>query len=179
MIAAYTATTRIEAFINSFGDSGAAATSVVAGQAYGAGSKDRVHRTFLSSARILIIFGIACSAFLWMTAPQTSAFMLSGNGGEAFTQAVGYLRLVSFFYMFCFLGSTYAGYYNGIGKPKITFMGSVSQITIRVILSFLWLPGGSLRSLALATGLGWMWCCLFWTLIYLKTQRGHLTSEVK
>ena len=142
MIAAYTATTRIEAFINSFGDSGAAATSV------------------------------ACSVFLWLTAPQTSAFMLSGSGGEAFTQAVGYLRLVSFFYMFCFLGNTFAGYYNGIGSPKITFMGSASQITIRVILSFLWLPGGSLRSLALATGLGWMWCCLFWSLVYLKTQRG-------
>ena len=172
MIAAYTATTRIEAFINSFGDSGAAATSVVAGQAYGAGSKDRVRRTFICSAGILTAFGIACSVFLWLTAPQTSAFMLSGSGGEAFTQAVGYLRLVSFFYMFCFLGNTFAGYYNGIGSPKITFMGSASQITIRVILSFLWLPGGSLRSLALATGLGWMWCCLFWSLVYLKTQRG-------
>jgi Na+-driven multidrug efflux pump len=110
--------------------------------------------------------------------------MLSGRGGEAFVQAVAYLRLVSFFYMFCFFGNTYAGYYNGIGKPKITFTGSVTQISLRVILSFLWLPGGSLRSLALATGLGWMWCNLFWSLIYLKTQRGehltgHLTSVCK
>ena len=130
-----------------------------------------------AGAGILTAFGIACSVFLWLTAPQTSAFMLSGSGGEAFAQAVGYLRMVSFFYMFCFLGNTFAGYYNGIGKPKITFMGSASQITIRVILSFMWLPGGSLRSLALATGLGWMWCCLFWSLVYLR--KGHLTSGVK
>ena len=184
MIAAYTATTRIEAFINSFGDSGAAATSVVAGQAFGAGDRDRVRRTYISSARLLILFGLFCSVFLWLTAPQTSSFMLSGRGGEAFVQAVAYLRLVSFFYVFCFFGNTYAGYYNGIGKPKITFTGSVTQISLRVILSFLWLPGGSLRSLALATGLGWMWCNLFWSLIYLKTQRGehltgHLTSVTK
>ena len=36
LIAAYTATTRIEGFANSFGDSGASATSVVVAQNYGA-----------------------------------------------------------------------------------------------------------------------------------------------
>ena len=91
--------------------------------------------------------------------------MIFVTGGEL-------INFVCTVIVFCFFGNTYAGYYNGIGKPKITFTGSVTQISLRVILSFLWLPGGSLRSLALATGLGWMWCCLFWSLVYLKTQRG-------
>ena len=171
MIAAYTATTRIEGFINSFGDSGAAATSVIAAQAYGAGAGDRVRRTFVSSGRLLLCFGLLCSAFLWLTAPVTSAFMLSGAGGNAFRQAAGYLRLISFFYPLCFLGNTFAGYFYGIGKPQIPFVGAASHITLRVILSFLWLPGGSLPALALATGIGWLWVNLFWTFLYLRTVR--------
>ena len=170
MIAAYTATTRIEGFINSFGDSGAAATSVVAAQAYGAGDRERIRKTFISSGRLLIIFGIACSLFLWLSAPMTSAFMLSGAGRNAFEQAAGYLRLISFFYPLCFLGNTYAGYYDGIGKPQIPFIGAASHITLRVILSFLWLPGGALPSLALATGLGWLWVNLFWSFLYLPER---------
>ena len=96
--------------------------------------------------------------------------MLSGAGRNAFEQAAGYLRLISFFYPLCFLGNTYAGYYDGIGKPQIPFIGAASHITLRVILSFLWLPGGALPSLALATGLGWLWVNLFWSFLYLPER---------
>ena len=155
----------------SLGTRGAAATSVIAAQAYGAGAGERVRRTFVSSGRLLLSFGLLCSAFLWLTAPVTSAFMLSGAGGNAFRQAAGYLRMISIFYPLCFLGNTFAGYFDGIGKPQIPFVGASSHITLRVILSFLWLPGGSLPALALATGIGWLWVNLFWTFLYLRTVR--------
>lgn len=66
MISAYTATTRIEGFANSFGDSGSAATSV----------------------------------------------------------------LVALFYTLCFTGSTFAGYFNGIGKVCVPFLGATSHIAL-------------------------------------------------
>ncbi|MBD9157270.1 MAG: MATE family efflux transporter, partial [Lachnospiraceae bacterium] len=49
MISAYTATTRIEGFANSFGDSGSAATSVLVAQNLGAGKKERVRQSFCRS----------------------------------------------------------------------------------------------------------------------------------
>ena len=49
MISAYTATTRIEGFANSLGDSGSAATSVLVAQNRGAGKKERVKESFRSS----------------------------------------------------------------------------------------------------------------------------------
>lgn len=59
MISAYTATTRIEGFANSFGDSGSAATSVLVAQNRGAGKEERVKESFRSSLFLMLAMG-AC-----------------------------------------------------------------------------------------------------------------------
>jgi Na+-driven multidrug efflux pump len=92
MIAAYTATTRIEAFINSFGDSGAAATSILVAQSYGAGDRERVQTCFRRSLQILLLFGILMSLILFFTAAPAARLLLRTREGEAFQNAVRYGR---------------------------------------------------------------------------------------
>lgn len=175
MITAFTATTRIEGFINSFGDSGAAATSVIVAQSFGAGNRERIKKAVKSSAVILAVFGIASSAVLFISAPLSVSFMLGKASGAAFSQAVAYLEVVALFYIFCFLGNTYAGFFDGIGKTIVPFMGAACHITLRAVLSWMWIGRMGLTAVALATGIGWILANCLWFAVmagmFRKTDR--------
>ncbi len=129
LISAYTATTRIEGFANSFGDSGRAATSVLVAQ----------------------------------------------NRGAAFENARDYLKLVALFYVFCFTGNTFAGYFNGTGRVSVPFIGATSRIALRVVLSWLLVGKMGLPAVALATGLGWVMVNALWALI--KRAAGRRSAQ--
>lgn len=161
-ISAYTATSRIEGFANSFGTSGATATSILVAQNFGAGKKDRVRKTYRTSLLILLIMGAVCSVIMYFSAGTASFFMLGKSSGEAYEQAVSYLRIVSYFYVFCFSGNTFAGYFDGIGKVTIPMAGAIGHITLRVILSWLWIRSCGLPAVAWATGIGWILANTFW-----------------
>ena len=165
IIAAYTATTRIEGFANSFGDSGAAATSVVVAQNTGAGDRENVEKTYRSSLVLLILLGAACSVIMYATAHLTASIMLGQDSGPALENAVQYLKTISIFYVLCFTGNTLAGYYDGIGKVNIPPMGALSHITMRIILSYFWIGHMGLNGVAVATGIGWIWVNFFWLVI--------------
>ena len=86
--------------------------------------------------------------------------------GSAVLRAVGYLRLVACFYLFNFLGSGLAGYFQGRGRVNIPVIGATGHITLRVILSWLLAPRLGLPAVALATGLGWVGVVTFWSLLF-------------
>ena len=177
VISAFTAAGRIEGFANSFGDSGSAATSVIVAQYLGAGKKDSMRLTFRQSLLLLLTFGAACSAVMYVTAPFAAALVLGNIGKEALAHSVAYLRLISVFYVFCFTGNTFAGYYEGIGKALIPFIGAASHITMRIILSRLMFGSMGLSAVALATGIGWIWVNLFWTLLLKKRMPAKNTEK--
>ena len=111
MISAYTATTRIEGFANSFGDSGSAATSVLVAQNRGAGKEERVKESFRSSLFLMLAMGLAMSLIMYSNASTAVGFMLGTRSGAAFENARDYLKLVALFYTLCFTGNTFAGYF--------------------------------------------------------------------
>lgn len=134
MISAYTATTRIEGFANSFGDSGSAATSVLVAQNRGAGKEERVKESFRSSLFLMLAMGLAMglamSLIMYVSASTSVGFMLGTRSGAAFENARDYLKLVALFYTLCFTGNTFAGYFNGIGKVCVPFLGATSHIAL-------------------------------------------------
>ncbi len=181
MIMAYTATTRIEGFANSFGDSGSAATSVLAAQNYGAQSEQRVKETRRCSFVILIIMGAVSSLIMYITAQQTAGFLLGDS--TALPSAVSYLQWISVFYLFCFTGNTFAGYFEGIGLVHIPFIGALSHITLRVILSHFWIPVFGLNGVAWASGIGWILVNMGWGIVLAivekRKQRDQRTKGKK
>ena len=162
IIAAYTAGTRIEGFANSIGSSGSTATSILTAQNYGAGRKERVEGSFRCSLCWLAALGTLAGLGMFLLAPRAIALLLGSNTGPAFAAAVAYLRFVSLFYLFCFTGNTFTGYFSGIGKVLLPFAGALGHISIRVILSWVLFPRLGLNAVALATGLGWVCGNLFW-----------------
>ena len=170
-ISAYTATTRIEGFANSIGDSGAAATSVLIAQNLGAKKQERVRQ---GMRRAMLLFGsLGCLAgiIMFVFAPQTSTLLLDTASGVAFEESCAYLRTVSLFYILCFTGSTFVGYFDGVGKVSIPLVGACSHISMRAILSWLWIEKMGLSAVGLATGIGWVWCNFFWLMCYLYVNR--------
>ncbi len=164
MIAAYTAATRIEGYANSFGDSGAAATSVIIAQNHGAGKQDRVKKGFWDSLVLLFSLGIVCSIILYLVSPNAVTLILGHSYGISYQNAVSYLRIIAFFYTFCFTGNTFAGYLDGIEKVSIPFIGAAGHIALRVILSWIFIQDYQLPAVAFATGIGWILVNLFWAI---------------
>jgi Na+-driven multidrug efflux pump len=173
MISAYTATTRIEGFANSFGDSGASATSILTAQNYGAGKKNRVRETFMTSRILLLLLGVICAVIMFIFAPGLSGFMLGTYTGAAYENTASYLRTVALFYVLCFTGNTFAGYFDGIGKVTIPMAGAIGHIAIRVVFSRLWIGSMGLPAVAAATGIGWGCANVFWEILYQKTRRAE------
>ena len=171
MISAYTATTRIEGFANLFGDSGSAATSVLVAQNRGAGKEERVRASFRSSLLLMLAMGLAMSLIMYVSASASVGFMLGTRSGAAFENARDYLKLVALFYTLCFTGNTFAGYFNGIGKVLVPFLGATSHIALRVVLSWLLVGRMGLPAVALATGLGWAMVNTMWAVVKHVTER--------
>ena len=92
MISAYTATTRIEGFANSFGDSGSAATSVLVAQNRGAWKEERVRASFRGSLLLMLAMGLAMSLIMYVSANASVSFMLGTRSGAAFENARDYLN---------------------------------------------------------------------------------------
>ena len=171
MISAYTATTRIEGFANSFGDSGSAATSVLVAQNRGAGKEERVRASFRGSLLLMLAMGLAMSLIMYVSANASVGFMLGTRSGAAFENARDYLKLMALFYTLCFTGNTFAGYFNGIGKGLVPFLGATSHIAMRVVLSWLLVGRMGLPAVALATGLGWAMVNTMWAVVKHVTER--------
>ncbi len=167
VISAYTAGTRIEGFANSFGNSGSTATSILTAQNHGAGREDRVQATFRCSLCWLAGLGIFSSIVMYFFAPNAIRLLL-GSEGNAFAPSVQYLRFVALFYILCFTGNTFTGYYNGTGRVLIPFLGALGHISIRVVLSWLLFPYLGLNAVALATGIGWICANVFWGVIRIQ-----------
>lgn len=169
-ISAYTAATRIEGFANSFGDSGAASMSVFTGQNTGARADSRAAQGFVTGQKLLAGFGVFVSALMLVGAVPLLTLVLPGDSGESLEPAVGYLRLVACFYLFNFLGSGLAGFFQGRGRVNLPVIGCTGHISFRVVLSWLLAPFLGLPAVALATGLGWVGVVTFWGVL----ARGEL-----
>lgn len=170
-IAAYTATGRVEGFINSFGTSGSSAMSIFTAQNYGAGKRDRVRKGFLVNLRIQFCFGqVSCLVFYFAAVPALTLVLGSGSPA-ALESGVAYLHRIALFYIVCFLGNNFTGHFHGVGKAFIPFMGTTMHISLRVVLSY-WLTAYlGLNAVAYATGIGWILGNTFWALLYLRELR--------
>jgi len=165
-INAYTAASRIEGFANSFGDSGAAALSVFVGQNTGAGRPERVRKGYFAAVKLLAGLGVGMAVVMFAGAEFFSKLLLPIGEGLELSYSVDYLRTISLFYVLCFTGNSFAGYFQGIGRLNIPVLGATSHITMRVILSWVLARHLGLRAVAVATGIGWIWVNYFWSLVF-------------
>lgn len=169
--AAYTAAARVEGFANSFGDSGAHALSVFTAQNLGAQKVSRVREGLRQGMLLHLLLGAALSVSMFFTAEPGVKVFLAGENGLSLSCGVSYLKTVSIFYLFCFIGSAFVGYYRGTGRVQIPVIGTALHIGIRVLLSFLLIRRMGLSAVGIATGAGWCCVVLFQSLCLFRLRR--------
>ena len=177
MIAAYTAATRLEGFANSFGDSGNAALSVFIAQNAGNQSGERIRQGFAAGCFLLTALGLVSSAAMYLSSHSAAAFMLGTGSGSSYLQASSYMRTIAFFYPLCFIGNAFVGYFEGTGRMGIPVLGATCHITLRVLLSWLFIGKFGLAAVAGATGLGWLFVVLLWAGIFLYSRQTPARRE--
>lgn len=170
-ISAYTATTRIEGFINSFSTSGSQAMSITIGQNLGAGQKDRVKECLKKGMVLLSLLGLALSAVLFIGAPAFLKLVNKNAGAEELRAGVQYLKWVSVFYIFNYIGSAFVGYFRGIGRVEVAFKGTIVQMIFRILISYACIRIMNLEAVAIATGIGWIAIVIYQTWTYHKINR--------
>ena len=155
-VAAYTATMRIEGFANSFGTSYGQAVSVFISQNYGGGRQDRVREGFRKGIAMAVMAGAALSVIMAAVAVPGMHIFLKAEEAQAILYGTQYLRSIAVFYILCFTGNVFMGYFRGIGRVYVPLCLTTMHIGVRACLSYAWAPSMGLRAIAFATGCGWI-----------------------
>ena len=82
-----------------------------------------------------------------------------------------YLTLIALFYLLCFTGNTFLGYYRGIGKVLVPIGGTLLQMTVRCTFSYLLIGSWGLPAVAAATAAGWVVIVLYQVVVYHQLRR--------
>lgn len=160
VIASYTATMRIEGIVNAFSDSGSQSISILIAQNWGSGNKKRVRDGLRHGLVLEIICGTVLSVVMFLLSPLCMRFLVGADDMDILQPGISYLRVISIFYILCYIGNAFVGFFRGVGKIDIPFIATTIQITIRVVLSYLMIDKLGLSAVAVACGIGWV-CVVF------------------
>ncbi len=154
-IAAFTAATRIEAFTNSCGNGMCQAGTVFISQNYGARNRKRIRHGLLTTLVIsLITVAILSSLMYFFARPLVLCFVDSANEA-VISEACIYIKTISVLYFLSFTGFTGVSYFRGTGMNLAPVIGTTIQISIRTILSYIFIGKMGLKAVAIATLIGW------------------------
>lgn len=166
-IIAFTASSRIEAFPNSFAESGGTAISIFISQNKGAEKNGRIKKGFKTGLKLMLLMGMIIISIAFILSKPLSGMFIENNI-NAVNEAASYLKVISIFYIFCFIGSSFVGYYKGVGMMNIPVVGTILHISIRTILSYILIYKLSLSAVAVSTGLGWIAVNIMQMIIFFK-----------
>ena len=89
----------------------------------------------------------------------------------AVDHGVGYMRMISVFYLLCFTGNAFVGYFRGVGRMRVLVIGTTLHIAVRALLSHLLVNRMGLEAVALATGVGWLLLFVYQSASMLQLRR--------
>jgi len=155
-VMAYTADICIEQLLLAFGDSGAAAIAVFVAQNYGHNEMGRVKDGLKKGIKLMVITGVTLSVMLYFTKPWFISLLISVEKLQVTAIALSYLSLMCIFYPLSFATNSFQGFFRGIGMIQLAFGATLTQIIIRIILTYRFTDMLQLRAVAVATGIGWI-----------------------
>lgn len=155
-VMAYTADICIEQLVLAFGDSGAAAVAVFVAQNHGHNEKERVKDGLKHGMKLMVVTGLVLSIILFIAKPWALSLLISEENLQVTKIALGYLSIMCIFYPLSFAANSFQGYFRGIGMIHLAFGATLSQIIIRVILTYNLTALMQLNAVSVATGIGWI-----------------------
>ena len=119
----------------------------------GARNEERIQRGFVLAMRLEVAAGfLMCAIILLLRLPFISMFT---QDEVIIADGVRYFNVIGFCYALPCITNGLQGYFRGIGKMKVTLLGTLTQISVRVIATLLLTPVMGISGVGLACVLGW------------------------
>lgn len=157
VMAAYTASMRIEQLVQQPFSSLNAAVSTFAGQNIGAGKTERAINGYKTAMKASMIFAfVMVAVFMIFGGAITSLFV---SGDEVIEIGVMALRLTSIFYVF--LGTIHVtrGFLNGAGDTSYALINGATEVVSRILFSLLLTAVPAIGYVGI-----WLTTCITWLL---------------
>ena len=155
VMAAYTATGRVESLVQQPYNSLALAVSTFAGQNAGAGQYDRVRTGMKKSVWLVAIFSVLMIVVMWLFGePSVGVFI---DEPEVIRIGAKGLRITSTMYFGLGLIYVLRGMLNGVGDALFAMINGVTEVIGRIGFAFLFMmiPGIGMWGVWYTNGLTW------------------------
>ena len=120
----------------------------------GAKKPKRIKDGFRSGIMLEICYAVFICAVLLLFDKQLIG--LFGDSKQMLSEGSKYFAVMAFFYWLPGVTNAHQGFLRGVGKMKMTLYGTLTQITFRVIFTFLLVPRIGLVGVGFACVAGWI-----------------------
>lgn len=136
VMAAFAVAVKIDSFAYMPAQEFANAFSLFISQNHGAGKKERVSTGTRSAVKISVVFCLAVSVIIFVSAPWLMKIFVQASETEIIKIGVGYLRVEGSFYYGIGILFLWYGYYRAVGKPEMSVVLTVISLGTRVVLAY-------------------------------------------
>lgn len=156
VIAAYNAVTRVSDFAFTPEQSIAQAMTTYIAQNRGAKQKDRVMQGLKVGLILEFCYWIMVGSVTGIFKRPIMSFFVTGEGAQSvISLGVRYLSLMAVFYLWPAMTNGIQGFFRGMGKLKITLLGTFIQTSLRVLMTYLLAPSMGMEGIAYGCVIGW------------------------
>ena len=162
MIAAFNAVGRVDDFAFTPEQSISHGITTFVAQNRGAGQHERVRSGFRNGLQLEFCYWILICVLITLLKKPIMAFFVTGEGAQQIILLGSqYLGTMAWFYLFPAFTNGIQGFFRGMGKMRITLMGTVIQTGLRVTFTWLLAPRLGIYGIAFACAIGWSFMLLF------------------
>ena len=107
-------------------------------------------------------YGIFIAMITFLFREQIVSLFVTGTAADkVIAEGAKYLSIMAFFYLWPAMTNGFQGYFRGMGRMKMTILGTTSQISIRTLFTILLAQKMGIQGIAYASMIGWSAMLLF------------------
>lgn len=170
VMAAFAACSKIDSVANSPLQDLGNAFSTYTAQNKGAGETKRIREGFRVTSRIIIVLSAVISIVAFVFAPNLITLFVNKDATEVIAVGVGYLRIVSVFYVLLGFIVMFYGFFRGLGEIKISILMTIVSQGLRLLLAYSFAPIKGFSGVCWAIVIGWFLSDLLGFYMYKKVM---------
>ncbi len=170
VMAAFAACSKIDSVANSPLQDLGNAFSTYTAQNKGAGETKRIREGFRVTSRIIIVLSAVISIVAFVFAPNLITLFVNKDAAEVIGVGVGYLRIVSVFYVLLGFIVMFYGFFRGLGEIKISILMTIVSQGLRLLLAYSFAPIKGFSGVCWAIVIGWLLSDLLGFIMYKKVM---------
>lgn len=170
VIAAFNAVTRVDDFVLQPEQSIALAITTYVAQNRGAGKPERIKKGFAAGMRLEVGYWMVLGAVTFLLKEPIVALFVTGKGSNRVIEiGAEYLAWMSLFYLWPAMTNGVQGFFRGLGRLKLTLLGTFIQTSLRVVVTVLLAESLGIIGIAFGCMVGWSVMLLVEVPILIKT----------